>query len=82
MSDNGSLSSAPATPTSSISSTSSIPASPTDSSGKQHRPSAGVLTRRKFCRDLDPAANFLLPLDLDSHFKRLSDAKRKFLGPG
>nr|CDS28241.1 serine:threonine protein kinase NLK [Hymenolepis microstoma] len=78
VSDNGSLSSAPATPTSSISSTSTT-SSPADTPGKgiqQQRPATGVLTRRKFCRDLDPAANFLLPLDLDSHFKRLSDAKR------
>ncbi|VUZ45273.1 unnamed protein product [Hymenolepis diminuta] len=78
VSDNGSLSSAPATPTSSISSTSTA-SSPADTPGKgiqQQRPGTGVLTRRKFCRDLDPAANFLLPLDLDSHFKRLSDAKR------
>lgn len=78
VSDNGSLSSAPATPTSSISS-SSTASSPADTPGKgiqQQRPATGVLTRRKFCRDLDPAANFLLPLDLDSHFKRLSDAKR------
>ncbi|VDN96421.1 unnamed protein product [Rodentolepis nana] len=78
VSDNGSLSSAPATPTSSISSTSTA-SSPADTPGKgiqPQRPGTGVLTRRKFCRDLDPAANFLLPLDLDSHFKRLSDAKR------
>lgn len=81
VSDNGSLSSAPATPTSSISSAaSSASTSPTDTPGKQQqqRP-AGVLTRRKFCRNLDPTANFLLPLDLDSHFKRLSDAKRESL---
>lgn len=80
VSDNGSLSSAPATPTSSISSASAT-SSPADTPGKgsqQQRSANGVLTRRKFCRDLDPAANFLLPLDLDSHFKRLSDAKRKF----
>lgn len=78
VSDNVSLSSAPATPTSSISSTSTA-SSLADTPGKgiqQQRPATGVLTRRKFCRDLDPAANFLLPLDLDSHFKRLSDAKR------
>ncbi|KAM7537568.1 hypothetical protein Aperf_G00000066742 [Anoplocephala perfoliata] len=78
ISDNGSLSSAPATPTSSISSASAA-SSPADTPGKggqQQRSTNGVLTRRKFCRDLDPAANFLLPLDLDSHFKRLSDAKR------
>ncbi|CDS42491.1 serine:threonine protein kinase NLK [Echinococcus multilocularis] len=78
VSDNGSLSSAPVTPTSSISSAaSSASTSPADTPGKQQqqRP-AGVLTRRKFCRNLDPIANFLLPLDLDSHFKRLSDAKR------
>uniref|UniRef100_A0A5K3EJC8 Mitogen-activated protein kinase n=1 Tax=Mesocestoides corti TaxID=53468 RepID=A0A5K3EJC8_MESCO len=72
--DNASLSSAPTTPTSSISSSSSS-ISPSDTPGKQQQ-HPGNLTRRKFCRDLDPAANFLLPLDLDSHFKRLSDAKR------
>ncbi|KAL7064852.1 hypothetical protein AAHC03_05415 [Spirometra sp. Aus1] len=75
--DSGSLSSAPTTPTSSISSASS--GSETHgklSTGSNTGASSSGLTRRKFCQNLDPAANFLLPLDLDSHFKRLSDAKR------
>lgn len=72
--DSGSLSSAPTTPTSSISSASSG----SDAHGKLSigSNSSSGLTRRKFCQNLDPTANFLLPLDLDSHFKRLSDAKR------
>lgn len=33
-------------------------------------------SRRRYCHDLDPVCSILLPLDLDSGFRRLSDAKR------
>ncbi|KAF8572447.1 hypothetical protein P879_00764 [Paragonimus westermani] len=34
------------------------------------------VARRRYCHDLDPICSVLLPLDLDSGFRRLSDAKR------
>ncbi|CAL8078087.1 unnamed protein product [Calicophoron daubneyi] len=34
------------------------------------------LVQRRYCLDLDPVCRVLLPLDLDSGFRRLSDAKR------
>lgn len=34
------------------------------------------VSRRRYCHDLDPLCPIMLPLDLDSGFRRLSDAKR------
>ncbi|CAI2729036.1 unnamed protein product [Schistosoma spindalis] len=37
---------------------------------------SGPTARRRYFHDLDPICSILLPLDLDSGFRRLSDAKR------
>ncbi|VDP27992.1 unnamed protein product [Schistosoma mattheei] len=37
---------------------------------------SGPTPRRRYFHDLDPICSILLPLDLDSGFRRLSDAKR------
>ncbi|TGZ68880.1 hypothetical protein CRM22_004029 [Opisthorchis felineus] len=38
--------------------------------------SGSGMARRRYCHDLDPICPVLLPFDLDSGFRRLSDAKR------